>query len=304
VEPACLPWSDVLSLLTDLAEELEAASGDGTFPPRLSVEHVWIQNNGRVQIIDPLDSTDESPEQAEPMGDEPRGPDPDGLKALEFLRDVARVSLEGARAARHGADVGGRIRAAVPERAGVILERLSGARPPYPSLAALRAELAAAAERPTEVGAPRRMVQLAIQAILLSPGLLAIVALSCPKIRPGVFPWDLQLVLAVPLLWTAWAILMRGGLSYPLAGLSLVQGDGRAASRLACGLRAGLVWAPPLALFAGARYLQYRSPDAVMLAWSSWIAGVLLLAGYVPIALWLPSRCPHDRLSGTVVVPI
>ena len=186
----------------------------------------------------------------------------------------------------------------------MILERLAGVRPSYPSLAALCAELAAAAERPTEVTATRRMAQLAIQAFLLSPGLLVVLALSCPEFRPGLTPWDLHFVLAVPLLWAASAILMRGGLSYPLAGLSLVRGDGRVASRLACGLRACLVWGPPLVLFAGAHHLEHRSPDAVMLAWSSWIAGVLLLVGYVPLALWLPSRGPHDRLSGIVVVPI
>ncbi len=308
VEVAGLPWSDVLALLTDLAEELEAARGDGTFPPRLSVEHVWIQNNGRVQLLDPLDWNDETPDhdQAAAAEFEPRGPDADELKALAFLLDVARTSLEGGRTARRPADVAApdRIRAAAPERAGVILERLAGVRPRYPSLAALRADLAAAAERPTEVGAPRRMAQIGIQAILLFPGLVAILALSCPKLRPGVFPWDLQVVLAVPLIWTAWAILTRGGLSYPLTGLSLVRGDGRFASRLACGLRTGLVWAPPLALFAGSRYLQHRSPDAVMLAWSLWIVGVLLLVGYAPLALWLPDRGPHDRLSGTVVVPI
>ena len=100
VETAGLPWSDVLSLLTDLAEELEAARGDGTFPPRLSAEHVWIQNNGRVQIIDPLDWNDEAPNQVEPAGDLPRGPDQNEVKALEFLRDVVRMSLEGGRAAR------------------------------------------------------------------------------------------------------------------------------------------------------------------------------------------------------------
>jgi hypothetical protein len=252
-----------------------------------------------VQLVDPLGWEDDPPGPFEPPDAET-----DEARALGFLRDVARMSLEGGRAARRPAAASDRIRAAVPERAGVILERLSGARPPYPSLAALRAELAAAAERPTEVGAPRRMAQLAAQAILLSPGLLAILAFSCPKFRPGVFPWDLQVVLAVPLLWIAWASLMRGGLSYPLAGLSLVRGDGRVAGRPACALRAGHVWAPPLVLFAGARYLQYQSPHEVMLAWSLWIFGVLLLIGYVPLALWLPSRGPHDRLSRTVVVPI
>ncbi|MDR3622384.1 MAG: protein kinase [Paludisphaera borealis] len=313
VQTGGLPWADVLSLLTDLAEEVEAARGDGTFPPRLSVEHVWIQDDGRVQIIDPLD-WDDAPDREAAAEAAPHGVDRDERKALVFLRDVARLSLEGGRTSRrfarkddaseHVDSTPRRIRAAVPERAAVILERLAGVRPPYASLAALRADLAAAADRPAEVGAARRMVQLAIQAFLLSPGLLVITALSCPKLRPGVIPWDLQLVIAAPLLWVLWAILMRGGLSFPLAGLSVVGGDGRVANRLTCGLRALLVWAPAVGVFAGSRYLQYRSPDAVMLAWSSWIAGVLLLIVFVMTALWLPSRGPHDRLSGTVVVPI
>jgi eukaryotic-like serine/threonine-protein kinase len=312
VETGGLPWADVLTLLTDLAEEVEAARADDTFPPRLSAEHVWVQRDGRVQIIDPL-GWDDAPDRAEPAKS-----DSDEIKALAFLRDVARLSLEGGRTSRRFARKDAarsdarepvppaprRIHAAVPERAGVILERLAEVRPPYPSLAALRADLIAASERPTEVTAARRMVQLAIQAFLLSPGLLVITALSCPKIRPGLFPWDLQFMLAVPLMWVMWAILMRGGLSFPLTGLSLVRGDGRAAKPLTCGLRTLLVWAPPITLFAGSRYLQRLSPEAVMLAWSLWIAGVLLLVVFVAITLWLPNRGPHDRLSGTVVVPI
>jgi len=96
---------------------------------------------------------------------------------------------------------------------------------------------------------------------------------------------------------------MRGGLSYPLAGLALVGRDGREAGRLNCGLRALLVWAPPSLLLLGSQWLQRHSPEAVVSAWSLWLAGLILLVVFGIIALLFPSQGPHDRLAGTVVVP-
>ena len=93
-------------------------------------------------------------------------------------------------------------------------------------------------------------------------------------------------------------------MSYPLAGLALVGRDGRSAGALACGLRAFLVWAPPSLLFVASQWLQHRSPESLMTAWTLWLAGLLLLVAYGAIALLFPSRGPHDHLAGTAVVPI
>lgn len=301
-----LPWRDVLPILTELAEELEAARGDGTFPEAPSVDDVWVQDDGRAQLVDPLDWGRASTQDDAPAtGDEE-------ARAFAFLREVARLALEGDRPHRRLSLAGwgrpdrsdGRIRGAVPERAGVMLDRLTGHRPPYARLAHLRSDLIAAASRPTEVRAGRRALQLAIQAFLMSPTLLMLVGLSCPELDPDLIPWDAEIMAAIPALWTAWAFLTRGGLSYPLAGLALVGSDGRMARRSTCALRAVLAWMVPVGLLLSSEWIQDHDPESIVLGWTLWLAGVLAFGLSAAIGLAFPGRGPHDVLSETTVVPI
>lgn len=116
-----------------------------------------------------------------------------------------------------------------------------------------------------------------------------------------------------PAVWVVWALLARGGLSYRLAGIALVRGDGRLASRLQCTWRAFLVWAPltgllVLSFWLEERYWSLWRPDSsprwlFSLASAVWYTALLLLAGYVLLALWRPARTLHDRLSGVYLVP-
>ena len=61
--------------------------------------------------------------------------------------------------------------------------------------------------------------------------------LDGPLTEPKGFPtaafWLISMVIW-PVLWVVWAFLARGGISYRLAGIALVRGDGRSASRLQC----------------------------------------------------------------------
>jgi eukaryotic-like serine/threonine-protein kinase len=336
-----LPWRDVLPMVRQLAEELQAARDDGTLPRRLSTEQIWIQPDGGVQLIDFLDETDNDPAvpaSRQPAADETAASTQESLTAdldehqlLAFLGEVARLALEGRRyhhpapphtpprALRAGAQSRGgegqslpwfpaawgrRIRAAVPERSGLILERLTGVRTPFPALASLRAELDSAAGRPTEISLVRRGIHLGIQTFFLLPGLFLMFLLSSGTIRPHLFPWDLAAVVAIPVCWVVWAFVARGGLSYPLAGIALVRGDGRRASRRACGWRAFLVWAAPTFLLASARYVHEALPEATGLSLGLWFGTLLLLLGYVALTLLFPSRCIQDRLAGTLLVPL
>jgi hypothetical protein len=301
-----LPWRDVLPILTELAEELEAARGDGTFPEAPSVDDVWVQDDGRAQLVDPLDWGRASTQKDAPATDD------EEASAFAFLREVARLALEGDRPHRRLSLAGwgrpdrsdGRIRGAVPERVGVMLDRLTGHRPPYARLAHLRSDLIAAASRPTEVRAGRRALQLAIQAFLMSPTLLMLVGLSCPELDPDLIPWDAEIMAAIPALWTAWAFLTRGGLSYPLAGLALVGSDGRIARRSTCALRAVLAWMVPVGLLLSSEWIQDHDPESIVLGWALWLAGVLAFGLSAAIGLAFPGRGPHDVLSETTVVPI
>ena len=122
--------------------------------------------------------------------------------------------------------------------------------------------------------------------------------LSCPLLRPRAVPWDLEIVIAIPLFWLLWAVMARGGLSPTLAGISLVRRDGRPASRLACGWRTFLVWAPLAALLVGSRYIQESSPESTVLCWGLWLGGLVLLAGYVVTALILSAPRPPRPAGG------
>ena len=64
-----LPWGDVLPMIRQLAAELQAARNDGTMPRQLTIEQVWVQPDGHVQLIDFLDEADndKKPHSPEPI---------------------------------------------------------------------------------------------------------------------------------------------------------------------------------------------------------------------------------------------
>ncbi len=339
-----LPWGDVLPMIRQLAAELQAARDDRTLPRRLNTEQLWIQPDGSVQLIDFLDDTarDTGPDPARSVSTRPEGigaeaadgsptAPADEQELLAFLGEVARLALEGPRHHRSAhrlahpragrpdrrsqnregqalhwfpAGWGRRIRAAVPERAGLILERLAGVRTPFQSLENLRAELDAAASRPTEISLVRRGIHLGIQAFFLLPGLALMFLLSSAVHRPLLFPWDLVITVVIPACCVLWALLSRGGLSYSLAGIAVVRTDGRGASRLACGWRAFLVWFGPALLLASSCCVRESFPDAAGLALGLWFGALLLRPGYVALALIFRNLGLQDRLAGTLLVPL
>ncbi len=84
------PWSEVAPLLEELAGELVAASADDTTPPVLSVDQVWVQPGGRLQLLDePLRAPDEDPV-ARVVEDVDR-------RGLGLLYEVALLALTGLR---------------------------------------------------------------------------------------------------------------------------------------------------------------------------------------------------------------
>ena len=105
-------------------------------------------------------------------------------------------------------------------------------------------------------------------------------------------------MIAIPATWVVWAMVARGGLSLPLAGIALVHASGLPASRRACGLRALLVWAPPTALLAASRYVQEFHPEATGLSLSLWIGAIILLLGYIAVGASLPQPVPARSPGG------
>jgi eukaryotic-like serine/threonine-protein kinase len=423
-----LSWAETRSLLEPLTEELAAARADGTLPASLGLDQVWVQANGRVELLDI------------PMGN--AGPLPpasanDQQRALLLLRNLVRLSLEG----REGAGSAAPLQAPLPGHAARRINRLLGVEAPYATVEEFHADMESVRDRPAEVTRPRRGMHLTIQGVALACGLLFMLA-SVPLgmyvafvdrlllgfqgqlvlaelernrpraaanlvgqadpwgalvatgplvdedlLRPAVdrFERERQLMLQSaswfmlrgheivqrgikkgladrlrqlpipdgltpaqvlaqkledlrqeplndgedvlattlvisfwPALWIAWAFLMRGGLSYRLAGIALVQKDGRPAARWRCAWRALLVWLPVVLLLLASDHLEFRRltllaadearalPELAWLAWLAWLTWWLAL-GLLPLYCWVAQRSPgrglHDRLSGIDLVP-
>lgn len=113
-----------------------------------------------------------------------------------------------------------------------------------------------------------------------------------------------MIVVAVPLIWAAFAFLFRGGLAMALAGITLVQQDGRLAGRWRCALRELVIWLPVTVLLLGSLWVQATLPDIRDLRVGLLLLALLLLPIYVLVALRNPERGPQDQILGTWLVPI
>jgi len=310
-------WGETRLILEQLSDELAASMADNTLPQHLSCDQVWVQQSGLVQLVDvPPDD-----EAASSYGG---GGETAEARCLGLLRQVAVLALEGRELAVN--EFPHNIRAPMPEHARQILRRLTGGQNPYSTIDQFRADLAATADRPTEIVAGIRNGQIALQAALLLPGLLLMFLAGV--VLPGMLAgnheanaqgaieaydrvaWSAILAAEVwPFLWVCWAFLARGGISYSLMGISLVDAAGSPAPRWRCALRALIFWAPiMLLLFSTYRWPVWFSlpqlPVAFRSAWlSCWAIIAAILAVCVLRALMWPHRMLHDRLAGIHLVP-
>ncbi|MBX7103282.1 MAG: protein kinase [Gemmataceae bacterium] len=100
-----------------------------------------------------------------------------------------------------------------------------------------------------------------------------------------------------------WSAITRGGMGLALAGLALVRSDGRRATWWQCGIRAAVIFAPPLLLFCLCVAVKANTPTYLQTHSLLWWAGTFWLAGYAIVGIIKPGRGPQDRLTGLHVVP-
>jgi hypothetical protein len=302
---APLPWAEARPLIGQLADELVEACADGTLPRTLTVDQVWVQPNGRLQLLGT--ALGEPAAEAEVPG----GTDEE--RALELLRRVAVLALEGKPRPTGGPPTP--VRAPLPDHAALWLDRLLGVRGPYDALGHAHFDLAATRDLPTQVSRGARTAHLAVLALLHLPGLLLIFA-TAGYMAFELYRFDVgQLLLyvgLVPVLWVLWAFAWRGGLTLPLLGLSLVRRRGGKAGRLRCTWRTLVVWAPVVGLLVLAVWLASRVPEemaspdltpAQVPAVAAYLTALALPLLYLVAAVVFPSRSLHDRLAGTYLVP-
>jgi hypothetical protein len=269
------------------------------------VDQIWVQPNGRVQVLDaPLHlptSIDTSPTETN-----------DEL-SLRVLREAAQVALEGQ--ARPQCEATSPIQAPVPEHAGEILRRLGGGPDAYEAVAELQSDLTATHDRLAEVNWMLRGVHLIILALALALPLLPLFGFTLLAISPELAgpdkPPEAEIIFLmtgsglslIPAAWPVWAFLFRGGFTLPVMGLTLVRWDGRRAGRFRCAWRAFVVWTPLMLLLFLALAVKVVNVQATIIPLALWSLSVVYLAGCVALALWFPTRSLHDRLAGTYLVP-
>jgi hypothetical protein len=158
-----LSWGETRTILEQLADDLASAAGDGTLPPHLTVDQIWLRGNGEALLLDVAlgaDATTTKLPSEAPVTEE---------RLLGFLGEVAGLALEGV--PRPACAPPARSRAPLPEHATQLLARLLGPQPPFERLDQLQAALAATRDRPTEVTRARRLAHLAVLGAFLTPGL-------------------------------------------------------------------------------------------------------------------------------------
>jgi hypothetical protein len=149
-------WPEARPVLEPLAGDLAAADKDGTLPAQLSLAQVWVQSDGRPELLDfPLE------------------PGATSTTAVGLLRQAAATLIEGEPRAPSDS---GSVRAPVPRHAGRLLARLFAGTVTSPTEVA--SELAATRGRPARVTRGARAVQLAVQASTLAVGLAVMFAAS------------------------------------------------------------------------------------------------------------------------------
>jgi hypothetical protein len=159
-----LGWSDLRPILEELADELTQSCADGTLPATLSADQVWLEPNGRVQLLDvPLHA---------PGGGQAAG-GTDHERSLSLLAELAVLALEGRAAAAVRAP-----RAPVPRYAALSLRRLSPGPGRYLTAEDFRKELASRRDQPGEVTRARRVGHLAVLAAFLLTGAVSMFSMG------------------------------------------------------------------------------------------------------------------------------
>ncbi|MGO9115627.1 MAG: protein kinase domain-containing protein [Thermoguttaceae bacterium] len=150
------PWSRVRFWLYDLAREISAAESDGTLPPVLALDRVWIAADGRAKLLD-FPAPGLAAVVPREAGSAPAAPtSPETGSPQHFLGEVAVAALEG-RADAAAAKTAGEAAVPLPLHARNFLKSL----PQLSSADAVAAAIHPLLKRPIAVSRLRRATVVA-----------------------------------------------------------------------------------------------------------------------------------------------
>jgi hypothetical protein len=161
-------WSEALPLLQQVADELDTSLREGTLPPVLCSQQVWVNAHGRVQLLGGLYYRLDGEPPARDFADLDQ-------RALNLLAETSSLLLEGKAGAL---DARRPVRAPLPRQASATLSRLWGIGEPLTEVASARSALRELRRQPTEVTRQRRLVHLGVLSLLLLAALSPFLAVA------------------------------------------------------------------------------------------------------------------------------
>jgi len=288
-----LPWEEGRRLLLQLAEELATASEDGTLPPTLSLEQVWVEPGGRVKLLDaPL-----NPLQGRTAPADPEQSQSDVERAVRLLQLVASLCTGGRALPVHARVFAAELAARAPE-AGTLTWAVERLRDLSQQHCTLRWDdrLGVLA---TSMGTEQAVYMLYAWSV----------ASGCSLLTGLSFP--LRAVLAIGLALSLPAMLgywLRGGPVFRLTGIAVRRTD-QPAGRMRCSVRNLVAWTPNMLVWSGYGLLETfmsnpRQHDAtfLMLAPLVWTFPMLIHIAGAFFALLSPRRGLQDLIAGTSLV--
>jgi uncharacterized RDD family membrane protein YckC len=280
-----VPWSILRQWLHDLATEMWAASGeatgDETLPAELSLDHVWITDQGRAVLLDAAWPKVELPEESFPV---------DGIANQQrFLNAIARHVDS----------------TSLPLHARPVLRNLADGK--FEKLSFLTGVLQGLLDKPAEVNGGIRagsMFMLPFYVwVMVFVGAYS-GAGRIPDALGGSVAWlvliTTMMVLGAGALVQLLEIPFRTSFGQSIFRLAVVNADGEPAGIPSMVARWMIIWIPLLVpMFIVALWLREANPGvAIVLALATllaWIAAALY-------AVFNPGRGLHDKLAGTWVV--
>ena len=279
-------WEMARWLLKDLADELAAAQADGSLPSTLTLDQVWVDEYGRLRLVD-------------------APPTRAAVPAAPGLTAAKVVPLSGAgRAPRLLLLAAHRLLAgtALPGYAQAFLQELSGRLDAADAATWACERLRALVEAPGALRWDERLGMFCVSAsieLTLYGGVIAGAAslfgshlaewqvltgwLAAAALLPGVVGW-----------------FSGGGPVFRLMGLEVRHANGAPAGRLRCAWRNMLAWLPFVLLYAQSAIMaaSHKSLTGLLLTCSAWAVAVFIPIGVI-WSLVHPAAGLQDFFAGT-----
>jgi len=278
IEVQAIPWSSLRHWLHDLASELWDAGRDKTLPPELSLDHIWITDQGRAVLLDQA------------------WPETTGPAELIAVRDL-QGRQRFLNAVASCVDTRG-----LPVHARPVLLNLKEAR--FEKLSFLTGVLRGMLDRPAEVTRGLRAGSIFMLPTYI--WILVLVGLTQGDVRPWGASAVVITLVSILLLLAGTALIQlpelpfRTTVGLTIFRLAVVDANGNPARIGRLLRRWAIIWFPlfvPILLVALVTGGE-ESPGAVL-------AGAAILALWGAAAIYSvihPHRGLHDRLAGTWVV--